>query len=123
MLLRLAAALGFGQALVHVETVTPTGAQLRADPALALDTIGKACEEAAAGGARTVIVGGAGLAGLAAALQPQCPLPLIDSAEAGLRVLLRGQAAHAACQPEEAVERLNLVRAYTNAGRNLGSMP
>ncbi|MEN9420371.1 MAG: hypothetical protein RI988_3992 [Pseudomonadota bacterium] len=123
MLLRLAAALGFGQALVHVETVTPTGAQLRADPALARDTIGKACEVAAASGARRVIVGGAGLAGLAAALQAQCPLPLIDSVEAGLRVLLRGQAGHAACPPEEAVERLDLVRAYTNVGHILSSTP
>jgi hypothetical protein len=36
----------------------------------------------------SVILGGAGLAGYAQDLRPHCPVPLIDSAEAGLQVLL-----------------------------------
>ena len=37
-------------------------------------------------------LGGAGLAGYAQTLRAQCPLPLIDSAVAGLEVMLQGQA-------------------------------
>ncbi|MFN9128423.1 MAG: aspartate/glutamate racemase family protein, partial [bacterium] len=35
--------------------------------------------------AREVILGGAGLAGLAARIQPHCPVPLLDSVEVGAR--------------------------------------
>jgi Asp/Glu/hydantoin racemase len=77
MLQRLAQSLGFGSLLLHTETVAPSGAQLLADPA---------------SGARSIIIGGAGLAGWAARLQADSTLPLIDSVEAGLRVLLGGHA-------------------------------
>ena len=116
MLQRLAHALGFGASLVHVETVVPTGAQLRADPALARATLQDACRVAAGSGAKAVIVGGAGLAGLAAELQPQCPLPLIDSVQAGLRVLLEGQGPRAGAD-EDARPRLEWVRRHTTLGR------
>ena len=92
MLQRLAQALGYGQALVHIETVQASGAQLLADPDLARRELLQACEQAAHSGARAVIIGGAGLVGWAAALQPQFDLPLIDSVQAGLRVLLAGKA-------------------------------
>ncbi len=91
MLRRLAQALGYGQDLTHIETVTPTGAQLLADPALARSHLAGACQAAAESGAKAIIIGGAGLAGWAARLQAISPLPLIDSAEAGLRVLLSDQ--------------------------------
>ena len=90
MLERLAQALGMADRLCHIETVTPTGAQLRADPALARACLHQACASAIETGARAVIVGGAGLAGLAASLQPGFPVPLIDSVQAGWRVLLEG---------------------------------
>lgn len=89
MLERLASALGMADALQHIETVTATGAQLQADPALAQRVLTEACRKAAASGARAIIVGGAGLAGYAAALQPQVDLPLIDSTSAGLQELLQ----------------------------------
>jgi len=92
MLQRLALALGFGGALRHVETVTPTGAQMQADPALALRHLREACRAAARPGVRGIIVGGAGLAGYAQALQDSVDLPLIDSVQAGLKVLLEGRA-------------------------------
>jgi len=88
MLERLAHSLGFAPLLRHIEIVQPTGAQLQADPAMALQCLGKACNAAAATGVKSIIMGGAGLAGYAQALQVNCPLPLIDSASAGLRVLL-----------------------------------
>lgn len=92
MLERLAGSLGYGQLLRHVETVAPSGAQLQADPAMAMRCLGEACERAARAGVGSVILGGAGLAGYAQGLRERCRLPLIDSAEAGLQVMLRGLA-------------------------------
>lgn len=88
MLQRLAANLGFVELLQHIETVAPTGAQLQADPALARRVLAQACDAAARPGVRSIIVGGAGLAGCARSLQAQAALPLIDSVEAGLQALL-----------------------------------
>lgn len=92
MLERLASSLGFGHGLRHIETVAPSGAQLQADPEMALRCLGQACANAAATGAASVILGGAGLAGYAKDLRAACPVPLIDSAEAGLQVMLQGLA-------------------------------
>jgi allantoin racemase len=89
MLQRLAHALGYGHLLRHIETVAPSGAELQADPEMALRCLGEACVQAASTGVETVILGGAGLAGYAQALRPHCPASLIDSAEAGLQVLLQ----------------------------------
>jgi len=92
MLMRLAQSLGYGELLRHVETVVPSGAALQADPDMALRCLAQACEAAARPGVRAIILGGAGLAGYADALRARCPLPLIDSAVAGLEVMLQGQA-------------------------------
>ena len=92
MLQRLAMTLGFGEALLHIETVTPTGAMLQADPAMAIECLTQACQDASLPGVRSIILGGAGLAGLASVIQPHVDLPLIDSAQAGLRVLIKGGA-------------------------------
>ena len=88
MLQRLALSLGFAPLLKHIEIVQPTGAQLLADPATALQCLGQACQAASLPGVKSIILGGAGLAGYAQLLQASCPVPLIDSASAGLRVLL-----------------------------------
>jgi Asp/Glu/hydantoin racemase len=93
MLQRLALALGQAERLQHIHTVAPTGAQMLADPALALAHLRQGCETVAAwGGVRAIVIGGAGLAGYAAQLQPAFDLPLIDSVGAGLKVLLDGRA-------------------------------
>lgn len=92
MLERLAQALGYGHQLRHIETVAPSGAELLANPQMALECLYEACTQAARPGVRAIIMGGAGLAGYAQALQGRVNLPLIDSAEAGLRVLLEGLA-------------------------------
>ncbi|MFN7855078.1 MAG: aspartate/glutamate racemase family protein [Acidovorax sp.] len=92
MLQRLAHSLGYGHLLRHIETVAPSGAELQADPHMAMRCLADACSKAASSGVETVILGGAGLAGYAQGLRSQCPVPLIDSAEAGLQVLLQNLA-------------------------------
>jgi Asp/Glu/hydantoin racemase len=93
LLERLAQSLGYGDHLRHIETVAPSGAELLADPDMAMRCLAQACANAAAvPGVRVIIMGGAGLAGYAQTLQTRAPLPLIDSALAGLRVLLEGKA-------------------------------
>jgi Asp/Glu/hydantoin racemase len=84
MLERLAHAVGMDGALAGIHTVAPTGAELAANPAWARQLLGEACAEAAARfSAQAVILGGAGLAGMAAAIQPSVPVPVIDSVIAG----------------------------------------
>ena len=69
-----------------MHTVAPTGAQLAADPAAAQALLAQACRHAhQRWGVASVIVGGAGLAGMAAQLQPEVDVPLIDSVLAAAR--------------------------------------
>jgi allantoin racemase len=90
MLERLAQTLGYGQFLAGVHTVTPSGAQLAEDPAAARVLLAKACRDAASHfKAKAVIVGGAGLAGVAADIQGEVDIPLIDSVLAGTRHALK----------------------------------
>lgn len=91
MLRRLARSLDLNGALIDVHIVEPTGAQLAADPAMALQVLGAACRRAAAG-AHAVVLGGAGLAGMAAVLAPSLDVPLIDSVSAGARAVMSGNA-------------------------------
>lgn len=84
MLSRLAGALGHGQTLAGIHTVAPSGAQLMADPAAARALLAQACCQAAERfKAEAVILGGAGLAGMAADIAAEVPVPLIDSVQAG----------------------------------------
>ena len=84
MLSRLAGALGHGQTLAGIHTVAPTGAQLLADPVGARQLLAEACCQAADRfKAQAVILGGAGLAGMAADIAAHVPVPLIDSVIAG----------------------------------------
>ncbi len=93
MIHRLAANLGFADQLRHIETVAPSGAELQANPDMALQCLGEACDKAAIPGVKAIVLGGAGLAGYSQSLQKICPLPVIDSARAGLEVLINKQAA------------------------------
>lgn len=86
MLQRLAHSLGYGAQLAHIHTVEATGAELAADPVAARALLATACREAAAQpGVQAVILGGAGLAGMAAQIQGEVPVPVIDSVLAGAR--------------------------------------
>jgi phosphohistidine swiveling domain-containing protein len=97
MLERLAHMLGYGAALAGIHTVTPSGAQLAQDPVAARILLTQACQQAMQTcDAQAIILGGAGLAGMAAAIQAQVAVPVIDSVLAGTRqaVLLAGQKTH-----------------------------
>jgi Asp/Glu/hydantoin racemase len=81
--------LGLGERLAAVETVAPTGADIARDPDGAIALLAEACNRTATrDGAGAVILGGAGLAGLAARVQPHVAVPVICSAEAGAKMLL-----------------------------------
>lgn len=92
MLHRLANNLGFQNELRHIETVAPSGAELQANPEMAIECLKTACQNASLNGVKSIILGGAGLAGYAAQIQSMVDLPIIDSASAGLEVMLRQQA-------------------------------
>jgi Asp/Glu/hydantoin racemase len=90
MLQRLAQALGQAQQLAGIHTVAPTGAQLAADPVAARALLAQACRDASRQlGVQAVILGGAGLAGMAGAVQAEVPIPVIDSVLAGAHWALR----------------------------------
>lgn len=83
MLQRLLPALACGGQVQDIETVELSGVQLRADPVAAQALLVAACERVLARQpADAIIIGGAGLAGMAAAMQAHVPVPLIDSVEA-----------------------------------------
>lgn len=93
MLERLVRSLGWGERLVGVHALEATGAQLATDPDAAIESLRSACCVASAG-ADAVVLGGAGLAGMAAQIASSLDVPLIDSVTAGALALLRaGQAA------------------------------
>jgi allantoin racemase len=106
MLTRLAATLGHAGSLAGVVTLAIDGGQIAANPDAALAALQSAVQEAVERyAAQAVIVGGAGLAGLAARLQPHAPVPLIDSVLAGVRragVLARE---HASAKPAAVAPR------------------
>jgi Asp/Glu/hydantoin racemase len=86
MLMRLAAMLGYADTLAGVVTLSIDGGQIAANPDGAMTALKGAVDQAVERyGAKTVIIGGAGLAGLTARLQPHAPVPLIDSVLVGMR--------------------------------------
>lgn len=89
MLHEFVGSIGLGDRLAAVETVAPTGADIARDPDGSIAMLAEACRRVAKrDGAGAVILGGAGLAGLAPRVQPHVDVPVICSAEAGIRMLL-----------------------------------
>ena len=69
--------------------MAPTGAEIAADPDRAIAALAAACRAAAEEDrAEAVILGGAGLAGLADRIAPEVPVPVICSLAAGLQATL-----------------------------------
>lgn len=90
MLERHAHMLGFDAALAGIHTVQPTGLQLAQDPAAAKILLTEACKSALRDfKAQVVILGGAGLVGMAASIQPLLEAPVIDSVLSGIRLAVK----------------------------------
>ena len=86
MLERLAYALGQSATLAGIHTVAPSGAELASQPEAAIALLAQACQDAAKQWkVDAVVLGGAGLAGMAAAVQAKVGVPVIDSVIAGTR--------------------------------------
>lgn len=79
MLARFARAHGLDERLTGIHTIDWTGARILADPDGARDALLSAARAGIDGGAECVLLGGAGLAGLAPTLQPHLPVPVIDN--------------------------------------------
>ena len=93
MLERFAAVLGYRERLASVRTLALSGGQIAENPEVALATLASACAAAAdEDGADEVILGGAGLAGLAERIQPLVWVPVFDS------VIVGAQRAAALCR-------------------------
>lgn len=86
---------GFGPDRVRVAAVAPTGDMIARDPEGALALLAEAARAEAASGAGCVVLGGAGLVGLAARLRPMVPVPVLDCLEATLGEVERTLAAPA----------------------------
>ncbi len=89
MLEEIVAGLGLANGLAGIRTVERTGGEIAQDPEGSLAALAAACRDCVdEDGAEIVILGGAALAGLAARLQPQVPVPVLCSVEAGIRASL-----------------------------------
>lgn len=80
MLREFALLTGHAERVVAIRATALTGAEIAADPAAAADRLAalvQACIDE--DGAEVVIFGGAGLVGMAEALQPRLAIPLLDS--------------------------------------------
>jgi allantoin racemase len=89
MLKEMVIGVGLCDRLAAIRTIEQSGDEIARDPDLALDRLVGACNACAnADKADSVILGGAGLAGLAAAVQAAVPVPVICSFEAGTRAVL-----------------------------------
>jgi len=85
MLEEFVAALGMADRLAAVRCVPQTGAEIAADPGRALPALAELANRCAAEDrADVVVLGGAGLAGLAARLAPSVRVPLVDSLAAAV---------------------------------------
>jgi Asp/Glu/hydantoin racemase len=96
ILQRLADSLGVGEHLAGITTVEQSGAELARDPVAAQTILARACIQSLEDyKVDAIILGGAGLAGMAEAIQPRVPVPVIDSVTAGVCFAMSGKAAHA----------------------------
>jgi allantoin racemase len=113
ILQRLAHSLGFADTLGGIVTVAPTGAQLAQDPVAAHALLANACQQAAKEfNANAIVMGGAGLAGLAAKIQPLVNVPVIDSVSAGVRHAMMLATTAQGHAPSSNTDRLQEIRPW-----------
>ena len=84
---------GYGRDRVIVRSVPPTGDMIAKEPERALALLAECAGQAMAAGAGTIVLGGAGLAGLGALLAPALPVPVLDSLDCVLEEAVKAAAA------------------------------
>ena len=102
MLQRLAAVLPLPAPLLGVQAVARSGGELASDPQAAVELLHGAAVEALARwpAARSVLLGGAGLAGLAAPLAERLPCPVLDNVAEALAAAMQAARTAPAAAPE-----------------------
>jgi Asp/Glu/hydantoin racemase len=81
--------IGLSSRLASVRTIAATGGEIAVGPDQALEALAAACQACSErDGADVVILGGAGLAGLAGRIRPKLTVPVVCSLEAGLQATL-----------------------------------
>lgn len=101
------AARSLSSRLAGVRTVAPSGADIARDPEGALGVLAQACRDSAEiDGADVVVLGGAGLAGLAPRLEGRVRVPVLCSVTLGIRAVL--SATRHALPPRAPVETTGL---------------
>jgi allantoin racemase len=114
------AAMGLSDRLGKVRTVAPTGADIARDPEAAYDLLIQACRDTAAKDkADTVILGGAGLAGIAAIIQDRVPVPVIDSTVSVVKAAERLVGRRGAGDPLGRTPPVEAIRLSAGLGRAL----
>jgi allantoin racemase len=105
MLHRLATVLPLPAPLLGVEAVARSGGELAADPPAAAELLHAAAQRALARwpAARAVLLGGAGLAGLAAPLAARLPCPVLDNVHEALGAVVRAAQAAEGGRADSAV--------------------
>jgi allantoin racemase len=89
MLEEFVAQIGFADRLASVRCLPQTGGDIARDPERSIAALADQCRTAAeADGADVVILGGAGLAGLAAQIVDRVPVPVLCSLEAAIRATI-----------------------------------
>lgn len=122
MLEEFVAWLGLSRQLASVRTVAPSGGDIARDPKGSVAMLAQACVDSVhQDGAQCVILGGAGLAGLAAEIGPLVPAPLIDpvfAAVAAAEALAQGSTPGSTPANAPAADHRN--RAVTPATQTVG---
>ena len=115
MIWRLARGLGTMPELVAVQTVSLSGADIMQQPQRATALLVGAVEQAQQAGASQVLLGGAGLAGMAPALQAQAGLPVHDSVAVSAQVIAAQPVTQEGAQPPTAqwLQPLQSLRWWT----------
>lgn len=126
MLGRLALTLGLPAPLLGVQAVQATGGELAADPQAARVLLAQAANDAlqAWPEARSVLLGGAGLGGMAAAVAPSVPVPVLDNVHDALATafdLLDGPL-RASRAPRSALRRVPEPGPWTGLAAELVAM-
>ena len=107
---------GHGPDRVLVRGVAPTGDMIARDPEGAVALLAEAATRAAADGAGAVVLGGAGLAGLAQRVAPRVPVPVLDSLDCALAAALGPRAALPPRAPQAPQHALSPALARLMAG-------